>query len=256
MKSKETLRALQPARAATAVALVIGLVACDGGNSNLFGTSRSIGGGTGTGGSGSYNLQLGIANMVADGFTVNVTLSGSVTINGVSTGLSGAGTYTFSPGISATFNNVTATSQTETLSATAFANGQSVPVSQSVTAYYTATTSEFLGQISSEYDVAEVPFQYPTSISGGSTGTLGTILRYKDSTMSVSLGSAQTTYVITGPSGQGGPIYIAITTKSYDTTNALVETDVTNYSMTTSNIISFVSSSSQSQQGTLSLSAG
>jgi hypothetical protein len=252
----------EPLQAATAVALAISLVACEGSATDYFGKSTRSTGTTGTtgttgGGSQSFNLQAGIANMVAQGFRVNVALGGSVLVNGSPAAVSGSGVYTLSAGVNATFNGAAAVSQIQSLSGTALIGGRSTPVSENVTAYYTSSNSEFLGQVgaNNEYDVAQAPFQYPTSIVGGSSGTLGTILRYSDSTMSMSLGTALTTYVTTGPSTQGGPISIAITTMSYDTTNALVETDVTDYSMTSSNVISFVASSTQTQTGTLTLAA-
>ena len=242
MRRKESLQA------GIAAALALTLVACGGGGSS--------GGTTTTGGSQSFNMQAGIANMVAHGLSFNVSLSGTVTVNGTSTSVTGSGMYTLAAGVSTTFDGTAAMSQLQTLSGTVTADGQSLPVSQSVTEYYATSSSDFLGETATgEYDVAQAPFQYPTSIEGTSSGTLGTVLRYTDSTMSVSQGTAQTTYATTAPTTQGGPVGITTTTKIYDTTNTLVETDVTNYSMTTSNVISFVSASAQTQQGTLTATA-
>ena len=224
-------------QAGIVAALALTLIACGGG---------SGGGGSGTptssgGGSQSFNLQAGIANMVTHGLTVNVTFSGTVTVNGASTAVTGSGTYTLAAGVSASFNGTAASSQTQTLAGNVMAAGQSIPVSQNVTDYYAASNAAFLGEMGSgEYDVAQAPFEYPTSIEGGSAGTLGTVLRYTDSTMSVPQGTAQTTYAITAATTQGGPLGIAITTKIYNTQNALLETDTTNYTMTSSNVISFV----------------
>jgi hypothetical protein len=244
MRIKETLQA------GTAAALALVLTACGGGGSNGGGSMTA-------GGSQGYNLQAGIANMVTHGLMANVSLSGTVVINGTSVPVTGSGTYTLSAGVSGTtFNGNMATSQMQTLSGTATAQGQSLPVSQSVTDYFATSSSDFLGEVeSTEYDVAQAPFQYPTSVEGGASGTLGTVLRYKDSTMSVSLGTAQTTYTTTAPATQGGSLGITITTRIYDTTSTLIETDMTNYSMTTSNVISLVSASAQTQQGTLTATA-
>lgn len=232
----------------TAVALTLALAACGGSGSG--GNGNTIGVGS------SFNLQAGIANMVTHGLTASVSLTGSVVVNGASTPVTGSGTFALSAGVSGTFKGSAATSQVQTLSGTATAAGQSLPVSQSVTDYYATSSSDFLGEVeSTEYDVAQAPFQYPTSIEGGSSGTLGTVLRYTDSTMSVSLGNAQTTYSVTAPTTTGGPVGITITVKIYDTANALVETDVRNYTMTSSNVISFVSESAQAQQGTLTATA-
>ena len=90
---------------------------------------------------------------------------------------------------------------------------------------------------------------------GGSSGTLGTLSRYTDSTMSVSLGDAQVSYLVMAPVDPGSPISVAVTTKIYDTQNALIETDVTNYTMTSSSVISLSAASAQNQSGTLSATA-
>ena len=245
MRIKEGLRV----GAATAVALV--LTACGGGSNN---GDLSGGGGSAQG----FNLQAGIANMVTHGLSANVALSGSVVVNGTSTSVTGSGTYTLSAGVGGgTFNGTSATTaQTQTLTGTVTAAGQSIPINQSVTDYYATSNSNFLGETATgEYDVAQAPFQFPTSVSGGESGTLGTVLRYSDSTMSTSLGTAQTTYTTTAPTTQNGPLGITITTKSYDTTNTLVETDTTNYTMTTSNVISFVSETAQQTGGTITATA-
>lgn len=245
---KETLQA------AIAAALALTLVACGGGGS---------GGGNGTptsssgGGSQSFNLQAGIANMVTQGLKASVTFSGTVTVNGTSTAVTGSGTYTLAAGVSASFNGTAAAaSQAQTLAGNVMADGQSIAVSQSVTSYYATSNAAFLGETGTgEYDVAQAPYEYPTSIQGGMSGSLGTVLRYTDSTMSVSQGTAQTTYAVTAATTQGGPLGIAITTKIYNTQNALVETDTTNYTISSSNVISLVSAMSQAQQGTLTATA-
>jgi hypothetical protein len=71
--------------------------------------------------------------------------------------------------------------------------------------------------------------------------------------MSVSLGTAQVSYSVMAPVDPGSPIGIALTTKIYDTQNTLIETDVTNYTMTSSNVISLSSASAQTQTGMLTV---
>jgi hypothetical protein len=248
----------EPLQVATAVALAISLVACGDSGASRFGGGGTGGVGTvstgtgkgttgGTTGSGSsgnpYDWQAGVANMIAQGLTVNVTFGGSVNTGTSSQAtITGSGVYTLSRGVTATFNGASAVSQLQTLSGTATAAGQNVPASRSVTAYYATSTIDFLGQVSStEYDVAQAPFQYLTSIQGGMTGTLGTAQRYTDSTMSVSLGSAVTSYSTTAPSTPGGPISIQVQTDFYDKNDFIVESDSTTYSLTSGNVMSFVS---------------
>jgi len=125
-----------------------------------------------------------------------------------------------------------------------------------VTDFYAPSSYAFLGELSSnEYDVAESPITYPDSVVGGSSGTLGTINRYTDSTMSVSLGTSQLSYTVTAPVDSGGPVAVAVTNAIYDTTNTLVESDVSTFTLTTSNVLSFVSATAQTSSSSLLISA-
>jgi len=201
-----------------------------------------------------FNLQAGMAKMVANGLSSNVALSGTATVNGVSTAFTGSGTFTRPPAVSATFNGIAALSQTTTVAGSITAAGQTTPYSTSVTDYYASSDSAFLGEVSAgEYDVAQAPISFPTTVTGGSSGTLGTLSRYTDSTMSVSLGTAQVSYSLLTPVDPGSPIGIVVTTKIFDTQNTLIETDVTNYTMTTSNVVSLSGASAQNQSGMLKI---
>jgi hypothetical protein len=201
-----------------------------------------------------FDLQAGMAKMVTDGLSANVTLSGSVTSNGVSTAFTGSGSFMRTPAMSATFNGTAALSQTTAVSGSIMTAGQTTPYSTSVTDYYAGGDSAFLGEVSaSEYDVAQAPIVFPTMVMGGSSGTLGTLSRYTDSTMSVSLGTVQVSYSTLAPVDPGSPIGIMVTIKTYDTQNTLIETDVFNYTMTSSNVISLSGASSQNQSGMLTI---
>jgi hypothetical protein len=201
-----------------------------------------------------YDLQAGMANMVADGLSSNVALSGTVTVNGVSTAFTGSGTFTRSAAVSATFNGAAALSQTTTVAGSITAAGQTEPYSTSVTDYYAGSDTAFLGEVSAgEYDVAQAPIVFPTTLVGEPSGTLGTLSRYTDSTMSISLGTVQVTYSTLTPVDPGTRMGITITTKIYDTQNTLIETDVTSYTMTSSNVISLSGASAQNQSGTLNV---
>lgn len=204
--------------------------------------------------SANYDLQTGIANMVTNGLSANVALSGTASVNGVSHPFTGSGTFTRAPGVSATFNATLASSQMTTVAGAITVAGQSSPYSTSVNDYYASSDAALLGEVSgSEYDVAQAPIVFPTMIVAGSSETLGTLTRYTNSTMSVSLGTAQVSFLATAPVDPGSPIGVAVTTKIYDTQNTLIETDVTNYTMTSSNVISLSSASAQTQSGMLTV---
>jgi hypothetical protein len=204
--------------------------------------------------SANFDLQTGIAKMVTNGLSANVAFSGTASVNGVSHTFTGSGTFTRPPGVSATFNATLASSQMTTVAGTVTVAGQTSPYSTSVTDYYSSSDSALLGEVSgSEYDVAQAPIVFPAMVVGGSSGTLGTLSRYRDSTMSVSLGTAQVSYSVMAPVDPGSPIGVAVTTKIYDTQNTLIETDVTNYTMTSSSVISLSSASAQTQSGMLTV---
>jgi hypothetical protein len=226
-----------------AVCFAILISACGGGNGSGYRMPPPVA---------DFDLQAGMANMVADGLSANVALSGTVTVKGVSTAFTGSGTFTRPPAVSATFNGSAALSQATTVAGSITAAGQTTPYSTSVTDYYASSDSAFLGEVSaSEYDVAQTPILFPTTVMGGSSGMLGTLTRYTDSTMSVSLGTAQLSYSTLAPVDPGSPLGIVVTTQIYDTMNTLIETDVTNYTMTTSNVISLSGASAQNQSGML-----
>jgi len=231
-------------RTYTAAFFAILVSACGGGHNAAAPSSAN------------FDLQAGIAKMVTNGLSANVNLSGTVSVNGVSTPFTGSGTFTRASALSAIFNGTAALSQMTAVAGTIDAAGQSRPYSTSVTDYYASSDSAFLGEVSgSEYDVAQAPFLFPTMVVGGSSGTLGTLSRYTDSTMSVSLGTAQVSYSVMAPVDPGSPIGVVVTTKIYDTQNTLIETDVTNYTMTSSSVISLSAASAQNQFGTLTVTA-
>jgi hypothetical protein len=248
-------------RAGVGTAITLALVACGGSGSSGNG---SLGGGSSTnppgGSTAQYNLQTGIANMVSKGLSANVSMSG--TVNATSTTpaapFTGSGTYTLSAaGAATTFNGAGAYGQIEAINGNVTVSGQSEVVATQVTNYYATGDSAFVGEVeTSEYDVAQASITWPTSLTGGAGGTLGTILRYSDKTQSVSIGTVQLSYSTTAPATSGGAIGITLTAKIYDTTNTLVETDTRVYSMTSANVITFVSQTANNvQSGTITVTA-
>jgi hypothetical protein len=230
-----------------AITAALGLAACGGGDGN---TTRPPPPPT------TFNLQAGVGNMLAHGLSVNVTLSGTVNVNGTSQPFTGTGAYSRSPGSSTTFNGTAAVSQVEAISGTVSAAGQSQPYSTSVTDFYAPGNSAFVGEVdSNEYDVAQAPFVFPTSIVGGSSGVLGTVSRYTDKTMSVPIGTAQLSYSTLSPVDPGSPAAVTLTDKIYDSKNTLIETDTTQYSLDSNNVLSFISASTQTPSGSLTINA-
>jgi hypothetical protein len=203
-----------------------------------------------------FDLQTGIAGLVTDGQTASVALSGTVVSNGTSVPFTGTGTYTLGPGASTSFNGEGALSQTQSISGTVSAAGQSAPYSVSVTDYYATGDDAFLGETgSNEYSVAQAPFPYPATVMAGSSGILGTTSDYTDSTMSVSLGTTQVSYAVTAISGSSSSVMVAITYQVQNAQNSPVETDITNYNLTAAGGLTFVSASTQNASESLQVIA-
>lgn len=232
-----------------AMLLLAGLAAgalngCGGGGSSVAAAAPA-----------SFNLQAGISGLVTNGQSVAVTLSGTVTSSGIAVPFTGTGTLTLAPGASTSFNGEGALSQTQSTTGTVSAAGQSTPYSVSVTDYYATGDYAFLGEAgSSEYDVAQAPFAYPTVVEVGSSGTLGTTSNYSDSTMSVSQGTTQVSYAVTAVSGSSSAVMVAITEQVHDSQNNLIETDVTNYSLSDAGVLTFVSGTAQNAAESLQVS--
>jgi hypothetical protein len=73
--------------------------------------------------------------------------------------------------------------------------------------------------------------------------------------MSVSLGTTQVTYAVTAATQTNGPLTVKVTNKIYDTQNVLIETDVTTYSLNSSNVLAFTAGDVQSSSGNLTVTA-
>jgi hypothetical protein len=233
--------------AAAAGIFAIALTACGGGGGGGGGGSAAPAPAT------TYDLQKGVSNLVSQGLTANLALSGTVVQSGITVSITGTGTLTYAPSVAATFNNTAALSQTQTISGTITFSGQTQTLpAVSVVDYYASGTDAFLGETAAtEYDVAQTPFTYPTMVVGGSSGTLGTISRYTDSTMSVSLGITEVTYAVTAPVDAGSPVLVKLTSQIKDAQGSVTETDVTSYDLSGAGVLTLVSSSAQNSAGTL-----
>jgi hypothetical protein len=225
--------------------LASALSACGGGSSSLATTPAAT----------SFDMQTGVTGLVMNGQTATVALSGTAIVSGSSVPFTGTGTLTLAPGVTATFNGAGALSQTETISGTVTEGGQTGSIPTSVVVDYYATGNDaFVGETgASEYDVAQAAFTYPTSVVAGSSGVLGTTSDYTDSTMSTPVGTTQVSYAVTAISGSTTSVLVAITSQINDTQSTLVETDVTNYSLTDAGVLSLVSASVQDSSGTLTV---
>jgi hypothetical protein len=203
---------------------------------------------------GSYDLHASMAALVESGLSTNVNLSGTVIVKGTSTPFTGTGTLTLSPSVSGMFNGMMAQLQTQSISGTVTAAGQTSPYSSSVVNAYDPATTAIVGESqSTEFDVAQQPIVIPTVV-GTSVTMLGTLSRYSDSTLSVALGTVQVSVaVMLIPVDPGSNEVVQFTYKVFDTSQALVETDTISYVLAENNLLSFYSAATQSASGTLTV---
>ena len=204
--------------------------------------------------SNTYNIAAGVSGLVTKGMKANLAVSGTLTVNGTPLPLTGTGTLSLAAAVAGTFNAATVQAQAETVSVTVVAGGQSASTSSTVTDYYDPATFALLGETSTgEYDVAQSPITFPTMVTPGSSGTLGTLSRYTDNTQGVSVGTAQLSYVVKAPVNASAPAVVELTNAIHDTQGALVETEVRDYSLTTANAMLLVSSTVQKGTDTLTV---
>ncbi len=231
--------------AAAALATLL-LSACGGGGSGSGNPSPSP--------QGSYNLQAAMVALVGSGLTNPVEISGTAVVQGISNPFSGTGTSTLAPATSGTFNGTTALLQSQSLAGTITATGQKLAYSATALNAYAPTTAAILGQSdSSEFDVAQTPISIPTTV-GTSTMMLGTLSRYSDSTLSVTLGTVQVSVAVTAvPVDPGSPEVVQFTYQIFDTNQVLVETDTYSYNLTEDNVLSLNALGAQSASGTLTV---
>ena len=106
-----------------------------------------------------------------------------------------------------------------------------------------------------EYDIALPPLTYPATLKLSDNGTLGTVMRYTDHTQSVSLGTITASYTVKSDPANSNVLIVELENKIYNTTNALTETDKTDYAVTAAGAISLVSASAQIGSDTLTATA-
>ena len=120
--------------------------------------------------------------------------------------------------------------------------GQSQAYSSSLTTEHAPGPGGFLGEIVGvEYDVAQV---------------LGTLSRYPDSALSLSLGTIQVSVkVVLAPVDPGSPEQVQFMFQIYDTAQSLVATATFNYNLTPTSVLSFAAAAAQNASGSLMVTA-
>lgn len=162
------------------VAASIGLVAgCGGGGSSTSTPTTVVS---------SFPLQAGYKALVSKGLSKPFTISGNC---------GGTGTRTSAPAITpSTFEGIAgfSTATTVTMSLTGCTPASSA---LTVTSYFDSNYGP-LGEVAvGSYGMYSTPPAYPATVAIGSTGVIGTLLKYTDSTKTKSTcGSVNISYVV------------------------------------------------------------
>ena len=212
---------------------------------------------------GSYDLQVALAGLVASGESTPVNLSGTAVVSGSPQTFTGTGTFTFGPGTSGLFDGATAVLQSEGISGTVTAAGQTIPFSTSVVNAYDPAVGAIAGQSqpqtqtqSGEYDVAQSPIVIPTTV-GPAPMLLGTLNRYTDSTLSVPIGTVRlSANILAAPVDPGSIEVVQFTYDIYDANHTLVETDTYSFNLSEASApLQFNAAVTQTASGNLTVTA-
>lgn len=163
-----------------------------------------------------FPIQTGIRALTANGLSKNFTVSGSCT---------GSGTRTSSAATTpATFESIVGFSSTTTLTINAVAPCTSI--AQTSTSYvdsnYVATGFNSIGV---NYGVYLIAPSYPSSVTVGSTGVIGTETLYTNSSKSVPNGTSSSSYVVTADPASSSTAIVNLITKGYSVSSTLQFTE-------------------------------
>lgn len=128
-------------------------------------------------------FQTAMANLVNSGLSKSFSLSGWFNSSTLSqpvpnTPVTGSGTYTLGTPTAFTFtsgplNGTTALKVVTITNATITANNQTSPLSASSTLYFNTSNYTFLAEDDGTTLLAYSPYTYPTTVTAGDTGALG-----------------------------------------------------------------------------------
>ncbi|MFI4939166.1 MAG: DUF4214 domain-containing protein, partial [Burkholderiales bacterium] len=159
---------------------------------------------------------------------------------------SGTGTIIDSPAsTTSSFNGVSGYSASETFS-DSFANCTSLSATYSLTRYFDQNYLPLGYNVQSGvYAVFQTPAQIPANVSVGSTGTVGTLTLYADSSKSTIIGTETYSYSVQSGAVGSSTINVIFTSSIYNTGAALTSVDQDTYQLTTGGTMTLVSSDVQ-----------
>jgi hypothetical protein len=218
---REILMRIRTAVLSITSILALGLSGCGGG-----GSTAPAGPVTSTL---TFPLLSAYQTLTANGFTKNFTISGNC---------SGTGTDTEAPASTAT--TFEGTSALSAGSAITWTYSNCTPASNAVTSttYYDSNYMP-LGGSGDSYGVFLTPVSLPTSVTVGSTGTIGTETLYTDNTKTTGAGRSDFSYVIEADTSTTA--IVNLIQKEYNTANSLIITGQSRYRITATGALTPVS---------------
>jgi hypothetical protein len=197
----------------------------------------------------SYSLATAMAGFITNGELVNVIATGSVAVNGVLTPLSGSGTLDISPAAIDSFYATPALSTSRTVTGTATVAGHTGNLSGNKVVFYDAGNFAYLGELNvdasnGEFDIAAAPIMLPEIVTVGSSGALGTINRYTDTSMSVPIGTFDYSYQVKSSPGTATTVVVEFTYRMYDLQHNLAQTAMDDFALSSAGVLSFLSATS------------
>jgi hypothetical protein len=214
----------------------------------LFLSALLIGcGGGGGGGSGggpvtstlTFPLATANANLINNGYTLNLAVTGTQIYNGKSYGVTGSVTLAQSASTPSTFEGQPALLNTQSMNGTVTVLSATLPVTSSAQVYSTTNYAP-LGQVASgSYYVMQGTPTIPSTGKVGDTAVIGTFNVYTDSTKLNLLGTAKISYVVEADTASTA--IIALIEDDYDTSNTLNASTQTRWKMDASGNVTFVS---------------
>jgi hypothetical protein len=169
----------------------------------------------------SFNLAAARQSWAANGLTVHFQVTGN-DLDGKA--ISGSADYDASPAASTTADGQPAVSQVITITGTV--NG--APYSSSETDYSDPSGDTLMWNSSGDFDVAQSPFSWPSTIAIGDSGTLGTFSAYSDETLVVPIGTKIVTYSVrANPTDPNTAVFALLAVWTYSTGGYNEEVDYT-----------------------------
>jgi hypothetical protein len=203
------------------------------------------GGSGGGGGSGpvastlTFPLATANANLINNGYTLHLSVTGTQVVNGTSYGVTGSVTLTQSTPTVSTFEGQAALLNTQSMTGTLTVLSVSVPFASSAQIYSTTNYAP-LGEISSgSYYVMQGTPTIPLTGKVGDAAVIGIYNVYTDSTKIVLLGTANIHYVIEADTANTA--IINLIEDDYDISNAVIASTQNRWKMNSSGNVTFVS---------------